>query len=306
MLRARKVVLLGIVAAVLLVSACSLRTSVKSPPIIVEFAVVGHAENDVTLYRAKHSKNGDVIELELVNSFPNTVDGIEIHNPARVVSGPDGKWYVGDFNNKRILRYDKDGSNPVVYATGVGKPYGLTFQGMTLYVSDYEDKRVYRITPDSESLPLSPEVFIEGAELFNEPSELVWGPDGYLYVAHADGVLRFDEEGKFIDEFVSADDDHKIAFDLAFDADGGLWVSWWLTGNIVRYDDKGNATTTVKNSSFFTYPCGIAFNPRTNRLWFIDGFNGVIEWNRYGEGDAAFTRIISRASLNDIDFVIAD
>ena len=107
-------------------------------------------------------------------SLTNQVGNGKFDGPSKVAVGPDGKFYVSDQFNHRVLRYASasaatSGSpaeavfgqtNFTSGAPGVGRnrlnrPVGLAFQGTNLYVADRENKRVLRYEPNSTA-PLNP------------------------------------------------------------------------------------------------------------------------------------------------------
>jgi DNA-binding beta-propeller fold protein YncE len=82
------------------------------------------------------------------------------------------------------------------------------------------------------------------------PEAMVFGPDGYLYVASGDteegsAILRYDpRSGRFIDEFASGGGLIRPR-GLAFGSDGLLYVSSLLTDQLLRYDATTGAFVDV-------------------------------------------------------------
>jgi DNA-binding beta-propeller fold protein YncE len=62
------------------------------------------------------------------------------NNPVNVALGPDGKVYVADFDNNKLRAVDNNGnSTTIVSKQGFVRPFGLAFQGNTLYVGTDND-----------------------------------------------------------------------------------------------------------------------------------------------------------------------
>ncbi|HVK08634.1 MAG TPA: LamG-like jellyroll fold domain-containing protein, partial [Gemmataceae bacterium] len=105
----------------------------------------------------------------------------------------------------------------------------------------------------------------------NGPRGVVFGPDGFLYVAsgNSDQVLRFDAQtGAFVD-VAFASGESGVMFDLpwalAFGPDDRLYVGGRRSNNVIRYDPAtGEVTEFIQSGGNVYCPAGLAFGPDGN------------------------------------------
>ena len=120
------------------------------------------------------------------------------------------------------------------------------------------------------------DTFIEsGTGGLSSPLQMVFGPDGNLYVVNGGeggSVLRYNGlTGEFIDTFATG---FSLPLDLAFGPDGNLYVSDALADTVRRF----NGTTGAFIDNFATgifRPGGIAFGP-DNHLYVAAPFDDSI------------------------------
>lgn len=72
-------------------------------------------------------------------------------DPVNTAIGPDGKVYVADFNNSKIRVVDSAGTSTTLIAQNdFRRPFGMAFEGNTLYVStDNDDQGGHSLTSGS-------------------------------------------------------------------------------------------------------------------------------------------------------------
>lgn len=109
-------------------------------------------------------------------------------DPDDVTIGPDGKVYVSSGGNTTgsILRYSSSGAFIDTFATGNGlkRPYGNAFgPDGNLYVASFRSDQILRYSGSTGAFI---DVFAQGngsaAGLLNGPNDLVFAPNGMLYV----------------------------------------------------------------------------------------------------------------------------
>ncbi|NND62833.1 MAG: T9SS type A sorting domain-containing protein [Flavobacteriaceae bacterium] len=154
---------------------------------------------------------------------------------------------AGGFNNSpwQIMRYDVDGSNPQIFipntffvTEGVGWPQDIVF---------LEDQEVVlisnlvggRITKHNATTGAYIEDF---AAVAGGPTRMKIGADDLLYVlqwSNTDNkVLRYEQDGTFVDEFTSVGVVQSIGLD--WDSAGNLYVSSYGGGTVRKFDPSGN------------------------------------------------------------------
>ncbi len=109
-------------------------------------------------------------------------------DPDDVTIGPDGKVYVSSGGNTTgsILRYSSSGAFIDTFTTGSGlkRPYGNAFgPDGNLYVASFRSDQILRYNGSTGAFI---DVFAQGngsaAGLLNGPNDLVFAPNGMLYV----------------------------------------------------------------------------------------------------------------------------
>ncbi len=182
---------------------------------------------------------------------------------AGLAFGPDGNLYVASNKTSEVLRFQgPGGASPGAFidvfadvspiAAGVEEPEGLIFgPDGDLYVSDFKLSAVYKFDGITGAPVLTAghplgEFVAPGSGGLNAGEDLVFGPDGNLYVANdnGDNVLRYNgTTGTFIDEFVVAGDGGlQFTQGLSFGPDGNFYVGSWGSDSVLRYQGLDGAT----------------------------------------------------------------
>jgi sugar lactone lactonase YvrE len=147
-----------------------------------------------------------------------------------------GRIYACDIGNHRVQRIHPNGSVEP-YGVEIAYPnYPVFAPDGNLYVSDSgtwnaDNGSILRIEPGGRStrLQTDPLRFPNGLALF----------DDWLYVVESTrpGVIRFPRDGGEVTLVLELE--RAIPDGLAFDAEGGLWISCWQPNRIMRLTPDG-------------------------------------------------------------------
>jgi DNA-binding beta-propeller fold protein YncE len=190
----------------------------------------------------------DVQARPMVSRF-----AVALMRPRRLLVEEDGRVIVADWGAGTVVEVDPDGQATVL-ATGLDEPAGLARDAFgTLYVSTHAEGiagegAVVRLAGGSMPLP-----FVEG---LTGPTDIAFGPDGYLYVAafHENTVLRVAPEGGLI--MIAATVPSPAA--LAFDPAGLLHVASSTDGAVFRLLPMGEVELVTRDLHM---PSDLAFDP---------------------------------------------
>jgi DNA-binding beta-propeller fold protein YncE len=173
-----------------------------------------------------------------------------------------------------VLKFDSSGQ--LVKSFGAGKmnwPHGIHVDTEgNVWVTDArggngKGHQVHKFSPDGDvllSLGTAGEAGNDATH-FNQPSDVVVGPDGSIYVGDGHGgtrsrqrVVKFDANGNFIKDWGetgTGPDQMGVPHALAFDSQGRLFVADRSNNRILIYDQEGTLLDTwyqfSRNSGIF-------------------------------------------------------
>lgn len=252
-----------------------------------------------------------------------------------IAFGPDGALYAASEGTDAVLRFDPTtggflGTLVAPGAGGLDAPRGLIFQGGYVYVTSVGTETpsagkdsVLRydaatgVPAGVSGLPGDAVFIASGSGGLDNPSRLIFGPDGKVYVSSTasvgastttNSILRYNAAtGAFDTVFVSPGSgglDGPIA--MVFRPDGYLYVTGWRSNSVNRYQASNGAfvgTVVASGNGGVSNLIDLLFVPDGNLLLSSKATNQVL---RYGAGSqAAFTVILSipSASIVTVDYV---
>jgi sugar lactone lactonase YvrE len=220
--------------------------------------------------------------------------------PYGVAVGPDGSFFVADYGNHLIVKFDREGKFIKKWG-GFHHPIGVAVgQDGFVYVTD-EGNRVQKFDANG--------TFIakwgsrgSGNGQFRTPYGIAIGQDGFIYVAEGNQrVQKFDSDGNFITKwgsFGSGDGQFYYLKFIEVRSDGLVYVTDY-TNRVQIFDTNGNFIKKWYGSStgYFSSPAGVATDE--NNIYVVNQGNYLVQkfdsngnfitkWGSYGYGDGQF------------------
>jgi len=198
-------------------------------------------------------------------------------HPTGLVFDNSGNLYVSsdDPAAYAILKYTPTGLVSVFADSGLNAPHALVFdQAGNLYVANVQAQTIEKFTPDGVGT-----VFADAEDGLAGPVDLAFDAQGNLYVTNAHGgptqtgsVERFTPEGV---GSVFADSGFNLAYGLALDQGGNVYVSNYLSNTIEKFSPDG-VDLGVFASDGVSSPHGMIFD-RAGNLYVANNGNNTIE-----------------------------
>jgi sugar lactone lactonase YvrE len=225
--------------------------------------------NIFTTFSGSRGQKVPVAVYKIDLNFTMTPFINDLMNATGLAFDAQGLLYISSRFDGFVYQVTPNG-NMSVFVEGMGVATGIAFDGLrNLYVGD-RSGTVFKISPDRQ-------IFVFATL---EPSiaayHLVFGPDGYLYVAGPttssfDSIHRISDHGE-VEVFYRGLGRPQ---GMAFDADGRLYVAASLSGRkgIVRIDPDRRAELFLSGPGIV----GLAFTPSramvvvtTNAIYRVD------------------------------------
>ena len=173
------------------------------------------------------------------------------------LSNDGSKAYVSDEYNHRISTFDADSGDFVKAFGALGSETG-EFNGPSgiavdaddnLYITDQNNHRVQKVTPDGRPLLAFGSEGSGDGEL-NMPWGICVAPDGNVFVAdwRNDRIQQFSADGEFVASFgESGEDDGQFTrpAGVAVDANGNIYVADWGNERVQAFAADGSHLKTL-------------------------------------------------------------
>lgn len=175
-----------------------------------------------------------------------------------IAPGPDGKVWIVDAANDRVVRLNTDGTkaaapNPIPLGAGFGGRQIAPGPDGNMYVAGSDQSA--RITMAGTVTP-----FPNAGG--GQQQDIVAGPDGNMWAASTTNASRLTTGGVFTN-FAQPGTD---TFGAAAGPDGAVWMSQFATRTVARVAPDG-AITKIGPTTLS--PRYIARNRNTNEMWFV-------------------------------------
>jgi hypothetical protein len=192
-----------------------------------------------------------------------------IDGPHGLTFGPDAngdgvaELYVSGRNSFNVVRYDGVTGEPLgAYVTsGLGElrwPEGLAFNpsGSHLYVASTGSQRVLKFDAQTGE-------YVGVAATATAPKDVNFGPDGMLHVATGNRILRYTENGVFVDDYISPGSGGLSELSrIAFGPDGNLYAttSGPSSDRVYRFGTESEAVLTVSLARASSVPVTVEYS----------------------------------------------
>jgi DNA-binding beta-propeller fold protein YncE len=265
---------------------------------------VANGDNSVLRYNASTGA--------LIGTFVAAGSG-GLSNPYGLTFGPDGNLYVSSRGTDNAILCYNGTTGAFINAFvptgsgGLAGPAGITFGADgNLYVVSNRPSSVLRYEGPFGPSPGSPlpssgqtgaNFVVAGSGGLANPADLIFGPDGNLYVSSQStdqAVLKFDgNTGNFISTYVTPGEGGLVTpRGLAFDQDGRLYVADIGNNAIHRYDSTGQYLDdpVVGTATSLRSPVGMIFDAQGDLLVSSRDTNAI---GRYDGGTVVTLYLIS-------------
>jgi WD40 repeat protein len=213
---------------------------------------------------------------------------------SRLVLSTDPYLYAASFGNNSIERFEELSGVPVPAkhrtggtlvkhdSGGVDHPLSCVLgpQDHDLYVTSLETDQVMRYSGTTGKFL---GVFIDSSlNVLHNPSGLLFGPDGNIYVANADpatsNIVYFDPSGNYLGVYAQLST-MGGATGMVFGPDGKLYIGTRFSNGVVRTDGSTITDFVTAGSGGLNRTAGLVFGPDGNFYVGSQTSNNILKFN---------------------------
>jgi DNA-binding beta-propeller fold protein YncE len=172
--------------------------------------------------------------------------------PRGIAVDGEGRVYVADTGNKRIVVFDEDGNYLTEFGTAgfdpgqFDEPVSVAVaEDGTVYVTDTWNQRVQSFIPTEDGMFFMPLAQWDvngwfGQSLENKPFIAVGGEQNHVFITDPEGyrIIEFTGDGQFVrtwGDFGVADNEIGLAAGVDVDSEGNVWVTDAGNNRILKY-----------------------------------------------------------------------
>ncbi|KAG2472047.1 MAG: HYR domain protein [Nitrosopumilales archaeon] len=209
------------------------------------------------------------------------------YSPQNLAIDSDGNVYVTDLGNKRVQKFDNDGTFLSAWGsggTGAGQfnsPSGISVYENFVYVVDSQLNKIQKFDTDGNFVTQWGSSGDEPGQ-FLLPKDITVNKNGTLLVVDTGNqrIQQFSIEGEFLKEFGqsgSGDEEFVSPTGITTDDDYNIYVSDPGSNSIKKFDSEGNLIKIFgpNIAGFPIKPGGLVIDPEGN-IYVADTYNNRI------------------------------
>lgn len=240
----------------------------------------GAGEANVPTYKPANSE----LQYTLLSRIGGSQGGVVLNQPSYAVSDNQGRVYIADSGNHRVVVCDLKGKvisligttssvRPLVY------PYGIIVMSNRVIVGDSGSGTVEEYNTDGEHI----KTWVQTGDNI-QPGMLCLSSDGRVIIGDLKGkqIMIFDQQGHLQKKLKPQQVALGIPQGLADTGDGRLWVVDGENSNIKLLDSQGQTVSVLDGAAELITPKGLA-RDSSGRMFVSDVLSNTVRiFNKAG------------------------